>query len=155
MNFKKHILAITILSTSLIHAQQNILAKWEVMIPKYSSINKKTEVMFRVKLKPLWFIHSINAKGRNSKNTAIWFRENGDFKIIGELEVIYEIEQRNESTNQLKYILKGEGGFIQIIKILKANPIVKGQINYVLCNRSTYQEIPQVYQFEVPVITRK
>jgi|GEM_PF-2984291 len=155
MNFKKHILAITIFSMSLLHAQQNILAKWEVMILEDAVINERTELMFGVKLKPLWFIHSINGKDKNGKNTSIWFRENGDFKIIEKPEAIYEIEQRNESNNKVEYVLVGEGGFMQTIKTLKANPIIKGQINYVLCNRSTNQEIPQEYHFEIKVITKQ
>tara|TARA_R110002051_G_scaffold144809_1_gene217759 strand:- start:692 stop:886 length:195 start_codon:yes stop_codon:yes gene_type:complete len=63
-------------------------------------------------------------KGGNGKNTSIWFRENGDFRTIGNPEAIYKMKELDEANNLLKYVLVGEGGFAQKIKILKPNPTI-------------------------------
>lgn len=126
---------------------------WRIISPKEVVIGSNITLIFNVNSKPFWYIHSVNSKDRNGKNTSIWFRENADFKTIEKPEAIYEIEYFNRKTNQMEYIIQEEGGFAQKIKVLKANPIIKGQINYVLCNRGNNLEIPQVYHFEIQLKT--
>ena len=154
MNFRKYISVFTMIILSSMQAQKKEFIKWEILVPKAINSNEEVELVFKVKLKSLCFIHSTNIKGRNGKNTSIWFRENGEFKITEQLEAIYEIEYYNRNTYQMAYIIEEEGGFAQKIKVLKPNPIIKGQINYVLCNRGSNQEIPQVYHFEIQLKTK-
>tara|TARA_R110002051_G_scaffold281673_1_gene343377 strand:+ start:2471 stop:2944 length:474 start_codon:yes stop_codon:yes gene_type:complete len=151
-NSLNYILLVIILWS--INTQSQRLTQWEIISPEKTVIGNNTELLFKVDIKPFWHIYSVNTKSRNGKNTSIWFRENSDFKITEQLEAIYEIEYYNRNTNQMEYIIEEEGGFAQKIKVLKPNPIIKGQINYVLCNRSTNQEIAHVYYFEIQLKTK-
>jgi len=155
INKLKNLLFFLLICFSSIRAQRNSILKWKIIAPKEIHINEEVELFFKIELKPFWYIHSTNIKDRNGKNTALWFHENGDFKIIGKTEAIYEIEELDKLNIKLKYIIEEEGGLAQKIKILNPNPVIKGQINYILCNRSNNQEIAQVYHFEIQLRTNK
>jgi len=140
---------------SITEAQTESLTKWKVLKPEKTIVSSTVDILFKVNIKSCCSIYSVNKKAvNNSKNTSIWFRENGDFEIIENPEAIYEIEFFNRKTNQKEYIIEVEGGFAQKIKVLKPNPKIKGQINYVLCNRDNNQEISKVYHFEIQLKTK-
>ena len=129
--------------------------KWELIITEKAITSSTVDLLFKADINPCCYIYSVNKKAINySKNTSIWFRENDSFKVVGSLESIYEIEYVNRNTYQIEYIIEEEGGFAQKIKVLKPNPIIKGQINYVLCNRNTNQQVAQVYHFEIQLKTK-
>lgn len=135
-------------------AQENRFVNWKILNSELEEVVSTTEILFRVNLAPQWYIYSVNTNSKNGKNASIWFRQNNSFKVVGSPESIYEIEYFNKSNNQKEYIIEVEGGFAQKIKVLKPNPIIKGQINYVLYNRGINQEIAQVYHFEIQLKTK-
>ena len=153
---KLKFLLITLFICSLsIEAQKNNLIKWQLITTEKAIAGSTVDLLFKANINPCCYIYSVNKKAvKLSKNTSIWFRENEDFEIIENPEVIYEIEFFNRNTNQMEYIIEEEGGFAQKIKVLKPNPTIKGQINYVLCNRGINQEIAQVYHFEIQLKTK-
>lgn len=156
MNIIKH-LAITFIVVVFslgVKAQDNKIAAWRIISPKDVVTGSRIELLFKVNIKPFWHIHSVNVKDRNRKNTTIWFRENGDFKIIGKPEAVFEIEIFNKYSNKVEYIIEDEGGLAQKIKILTPNPTINGRINYVLCNIGNNQVISQVYHFEIQLKTK-
>tara|TARA_R110002051_G_scaffold44783_2_gene90629 strand:- start:619 stop:1095 length:477 start_codon:yes stop_codon:yes gene_type:complete len=156
MSSKKNIVFFILILVVVFKIQaQHDKVKWVIYFPDIARVDKTVDILFKANIKPHCYIFSVNKKAVNqSKNTSIWFRENGDFKIIEKPEAIYEVEYFNRNNNQKEYIIEVEGGFALKIKVLKPNPIIKGQINYVLCNRGTNQEITQVYHFEIQLKTK-
>ena len=155
MYSKKNIIFfIVIVFISKIQAQQKNI-KWQNISQEKTAIGNKVDLLFKTDINSCCYIYSVNKKAVNhSKNTSIWFLENDSFQVVGSPESIFEIEYFNRKTNQIEYIIEVEGGFAQKIEVLKPNPIIKGQINYVLCNRNTNQQVAQVYHFEIQLKTK-
>ena len=155
MSSKKNIIFFIVVVFIYKMQAQQYDVKWEIYDSDIARVDDTVDILFRANIKPYCYIYSVNKKAINySKNTSIWFRQNDSFKVVGSPESIYEIEYFNKSNNKKEYIIEVEGGFVQKIKVLKPNPIIKGQINYVLCNRGTNQEITQVYHFEIQLKTK-
>tara|TARA_R110002051_G_scaffold163626_1_gene234860 strand:+ start:245 stop:721 length:477 start_codon:yes stop_codon:yes gene_type:complete len=156
MNAKRYVwLYFVLISIGLVHAQRTTPIQWEIVPIKKTSVGETVVLLFKANIQPLWYLYSNNKKGNTHKNSSFWFYNNNNkFKIIEKPEAIYEIEYFNRKINQKEYIIEEEGGFAQKIKVLKPNPIIKGQINYLLCNRGNNQEIPQVYHFEIQLKTK-
>ena len=131
MSSKKNIVFFILILVVVFKIQaQHDKVKWVIYFPDIARVDKTVDILFKANIKPHCYIFSVNKKAVNhSKNTSIWFRENDSFKVVGSLESIYEIEYFNKSNNQKEYIIAVEGGFAQKIKVLKPNPIIKGQIN--------------------------
>jgi thiol:disulfide interchange protein DsbD len=151
MSSRKYVLMLTIIWASLIQAQKNTPVNWEIIIPEKNIIGDEFEILFRIKMEQQWYIYSLNKNSIDHRKTSFWFYENKTFKAIDKLEVFFEKENRVH--NKQEFIIENGGGFMQRIKILKANPIIKGKINYILCSKETGQEIVLEENFEIQINT--
>mgnify|MGYP003636222830 CR=1 FL=1 len=156
MKFKKHFFSfcIALISYLGVSAQNISQVNWKIISPDKVIVGKSAELIYKVNIKPLNYIYSVNTNSKNGKNTAIWFYNNSNsYKVIDKTEAIFEIDFLNKNSNQTEYIIEGEGGFTQKIKILKPNPVIKGKISYILHSKETGREKYLEEEFTIHIRT--
>ena len=125
---------------------------------EFSPVNAKLveiqEIQLRIILDDSWYIYSNDQDPDvGPKPTEVIFEPHDSYQLVGEVQPIKVKEKYDEVwMGNVRYIDESGGGFVQKIKILKENPVIKGTIVYSVCSTETGLCIFPVEEFEIKVL---
>ncbi len=141
----------------LSHGQLLDPADWEVEVnSKTVLIGREAELCFTVRLDEGWYIYSPDQDpDLGPVPTSVELLKGKEFKIIGKPIPIKAIEKYDDIwEGTVRIIAESGGGFKQLIKVLGANPTIRGTISYTVCSEETGQCIFPEDDFEINIKTR-
>ena len=152
----KSAILVWLTAIGLSHGQLLDPANWEVKVKNGTvQIGKEAEVCFTVQLNKGWYIYSPDQDADLGPVPTSFELINGkDFKIVGKpipMKVIDKYDDVWEGT--VRIIKESGGGFRQRIKVLEANPTIRGTISYTVCSEETGQCIFPDDDFEITIKT--
>lgn len=147
MRYKRHVLIIMGLLCFHAAIQGQILqpAQWSFDISEQEvSIGDELELIFKVKLDDTWHLYANEQDYEIGPLPAeIHFEPHESYRIVGALmpvgEIIAEYDTLWEET--VRYF-KHKAEFRQRIRILKANPVIKGNYSYQVCTTVNGRCVP-------------
>ncbi len=154
--FKKVLLIGVYLLGGVICLNAQILdpADWE-----FSQLDAKVgetqEVTLKVILDDSWYIYSNDQDPElGPKPTEITFAAHPSYELVEGLKPLKVKEKYDDIwEGNIRFIDESGGGFIQKIKVLKDNPVIRGTIVYSVCSMVTGQCVFPEEEFEIKVLT--
>ena len=151
----KHIIVLVVALVSFLgHGQLLDPADWE-----FSDLTVKVgetqDIKLKVILEDSWYIYS-NDQDPNvgPKPTEVVFDPHPTYQLVGELKPLKVKEKYDDIwMGTVRYIDESGGGFVQRIKVLKPNPVIRGTIVYSVCSMETGQGVFPEDEFEIKVLT--
>ena len=125
---------------------------------EFSPVNAKLveiqEIQLRIILDDSWYIYSNDQDPDvGPKPTEVIFEPHDSYQLVGEVQPLKVKEKYDEVwMGNVRYIDESGGGFVQKIKILKENPVIKGTIVYSVCSTETGLCIFPEEEFEIKVL---
>ncbi len=154
-NFKKTFLLfqLVICGTNFLAAQIFDPADWEHS-PIMAKVGDTSEITLKVILDDSWYIYSNDQDpDLGPKPTEVIFEPHSSYQLVGDLQPIGVKEKYDDVwEGNVRYIDESGGGFVQKIKILKDNPVIRGTIAYSVCSMVTGQCVFPEEEFEIKVL---
>ncbi|WP_208103850.1 protein-disulfide reductase DsbD family protein [Flagellimonas ochracea] len=128
-------------------------ADWE-----FSSVTAKVgetqEIKLQVILDDSWYIYSNDQDtDLGPRPTEVIFERHSSYELLGELRPIKVKEKYDDIwEGNIRYIDESGGGFVQKIKILQDNPVIRGTIVYSACSMVTGQCVFPEEEFKIKVL---
>lgn len=109
----------------------------------------------KVILDDSWYIYSNDQDPDvGPKPTEVLFEQHQSYELVDGLKPLKVKEKYDDIwMGQVRYIDESGGGFVQKIKILKDNPVIRGTIVYSVCSMVTGQCVFPEEEFEIKVLT--
>ena len=129
-------------------------ASWEYGSIR-DNIDEIQEITIKVILDESWYIY-FNDQDPNvgPKPTVVTFDLHPSYELLGKLKPLKVKEKYDEVwMNNIRYIDENGGGFVQKIRVLKSNPVIRGTIEYSVCSMVTGQCVFPKEEFEIQVLT--
>ena len=156
---KKQLTLIWFLFAFIPIVQAEILdpAKWEYKSHPTEFIKgEKVELIFTVSIEPNWYVYSSDFdKNLGPKLTNLIFDLNDSFEVLGSLKSIKPKHKFDDIWGGEIAYFKTSGKFIQKVKILKENPVIKGVIDYQVCSDVSGQCITKEEDFSFLSLVEK
>ena len=146
-----HLLVLFALQTN---AQILDPADWEIT-PIKAKKGEVQEITLKVILEDSWYIYSNDQDPEvGPKPTQIEFVPHPSYELVGELKPLRVKEKfDNVFMGPIRYIDETGGGFVQQIKVLQPNPVIRGTIIYSVCSMETGQCVFPEEEFEIKIKT--
>ena len=128
-------------------------ADWEYSGVK-AQVGETQEIILTVILDDSWYIYSSDQDpDLGPKPTAVIFEPHPSYELVGGLKPLKVKEKYDDIwEGNIRYIDESGGGFVQKMKILKANPVIRGTIVYSVCSMVTGQCVFPEEEFEIKVL---
>ena len=129
-------------------------ADWEFSMVKVR-VGETQEITLTVILEDSWYIYSNDQDpDLGPKPTKVIFEPHPSYDLVGELHSLKVKEKYDDIwEGNIRYIDESGGGFVQKIKVLKDNPVIRGTIVYSVCSIETGQCVFPEEEFEIKVLT--
>jgi thiol:disulfide interchange protein DsbD len=126
-------------------------AKWSWATSKISvQTGEEIELVFTVTTDKNWYVYANDFDPDcGPMLTTITFEKHPSFTIVGDLKAINPLRKHDEIFDCDVKIFKDKGEFRQRIKLLTANPVIKGVIEGQTCTEVDGRCIPFEVDFEV------
>ncbi len=152
----KHII-ISVFALWFVEGHNQLLdpADWE-----FSSVTAKVgeeqEITLSVILDDSWYIYSNDQDpDLGPKPTEVIFEAHPSYKLLDGLKTLKVKEKYDDIwMGNVRYIDESGGGFVQKIRVLKENAVIRGTIVYSVCSMVTGQCVFPEEDFEIKVISQ-
>ena len=139
-------------------------ADWEFMATKVGAteqletakLGETIAINIKVILDDTWYIYSNDQDPDiGPRPTQVKFELHPSYVIVGALKP-FKVKEKfdNIFMGPIRYIDETGGGFVQQIKVLQPNPVIRGTIVYSVCSMETGQCIFPEEEFEINVLTQ-
>ena len=129
-------------------------ADWEFS-SMTAEVGETREITLSVILDDSWYIYSNDQDpDLGPKPTEVLFEPHPSYELVDGLKPLKVKEKYDDVwMGNVRYIDESGGGFVQKIKILKDNPVIRGTIVYSVCSMVTGQCVFPEEEFEIKVLT--
>jgi len=119
-----------------------------------NQVGETQEITLHIILRDSWYIYSNDQDpDLGPRPTEVNFDSHPSYELVGELQPLKVKEKYDDVwMGNVRYIDQSGGGFVQKVKILQSNPIIRGNIIYSICSMETGQCIFPEEHFEIRVI---
>lgn len=116
-------------------AQLVLPATWSFSVSKSDvKVGDEVELIFKADIPKDWYMYSNEFKGDGPIKAVFKFDKNATYKLVGGVKAINPITKQDEFFGEVK-IFKKKAEFRQKVKILAANPAIKGTVvEYQICS---------------------
>lgn len=116
-------------------AQLVLPATWSFSVSKSDvKVGDEVELIFKADIPKDWYMYSNEFKGDGPIKAVFKFDKNATYKLVGGIKAINPITKQDEFFGEVK-IFKKKAEFRQKVKILAANPAIKGTVvEYQICS---------------------
>lgn len=116
-------------------AQLVLPATWSFSVSKSDvKVGDEVELIFKADIPQDWYMYTNEFKGEGPIKATFKFDKNATYKLVGGVKAINPITKEDEFFGEVK-IFKKKGEFRQKVKILAANPTIKGTVTeYQICS---------------------
>lgn len=116
-------------------AQLVLPATWSFSVSKGDvKVGDEVELIFKADIPKDWYMYSNEFKGDGPIKAVFKFDKNATYKLVGGVKAINPITKQDEFFGEVK-IFKKKAEFRQKVKILAANPAIKGTVvEYQICS---------------------
>lgn len=140
-----------------IQAQVENPVSWTISPSKTEAkIGDIIEITFLANVQKDWYVYS-TGKFESAPPTTFTFEKNKSFELVGEINVPKSKHKKDEYIGEYDYIING-GYFVQKVKILAENPIIKGVFEYCTCSQESGMCLPPKevdFDIKIKVSTEK
>lgn len=138
MNLLNRFLVLLPLLTGAAALKAQILepATWRHGISKEEvKVGEETELIFTATIEPKWYLYSSDFDPDLGPLVAVFnFEENDAYELVGDIRAIDSKKGYDSIFGGYYTYFKGKGEFRQTVKILKANPVIRGSYEYQVCS---------------------
>ena len=146
--------------TTVLFAAQGAMAQlldpadWEFSAIR-ANAGDTQEITLNVLLEETWYIYSNDQDPEvGPRPTVVNFEPHPSYALVGDLKPLKVKEKYDDIwMGNVRYIDESGGGFVQRIKVLQNNPVIRGTILYSVCSMKTGQCIFPEEEFEINVLT--
>ena len=119
-----------------------------------AQIGETQELTLKVILEESWYIYSNDQDPDvGPKPTEVTFEPHASYELVGNLKPLKVKEKYDDVwVGNVRYIDESGGGFVQKIKLLQPNPVIRGTIVYSVCSMETGLCIFPEEEFEIKVL---
>ncbi|MGF1635739.1 MAG: cytochrome c biogenesis protein CcdA [Cyclobacteriaceae bacterium] len=137
-------------SHSMLNAQVLQPAKWSYATePQEVKIGETVELIFNAVIDPKWYLYSSDFDPElGPMVTEFSFIAHPSYELVGSLRAINPSKGYDDIFEGDYTYFKGKGQFRQKVKILTANPVIKGDYGYQVCSDVDGKCIPFEDDFE-------
>jgi len=131
-------------------------AHWSYSVSNSSpKVGEEIDLIFKVSIEKDWYLYASEWPpcDLGPNKTTIQFKPHGSFELIGKLRDINPLDKHDKIFDCDIRIFKGKGEFRQTIRVLSANPVIKGEYEYQVCTDVTGKCIPFGDEFAFDGIT--
>lgn len=116
-------------------AQLVLPATWSFSVSKSDvKVGDEVELIFKADIPQDWYMYSNEFKGEGPIKAVFKFDKNATYKLVGGIKAINPVTKEDEFFGEVK-IFKKKAEFKQKVKILAANPAIKGTVvEYQICS---------------------
>lgn len=116
-------------------AQLVLPATWSFSVSKSDvKVGDEVELIFKADIPQDWYMYSNEFKGEGPIKAVFKFDKNATYKLVGGVKAINPVTKEDEFFGEVK-IFKKKAEFKQKVKILAANPAIKGSVvEYQICS---------------------
>ncbi|MGV3596755.1 MAG: protein-disulfide reductase DsbD family protein [Bacteroidota bacterium] len=116
-------------------AQLVLPATWSFSVSKSDvKVGDEVELIFKADIPQDWYMYSNEFKGEGPIKAVFKFDKNATYKLVGGVKAINPVTKEDEFFGEVK-IFKKKAEFKQKVKILAANPAIKGTVvEYQICS---------------------
>ncbi len=124
-------------------------AKWSYSSSSASpSVGDEVDLIFTATLENNWYLYSSEFPCEDGPiKAAFTFKPDAGYKLVGKLQPINPIAKHDDTFECDVKIFKHKGEFRQKIKILKSNPVIKGEFEAQVCSEIDGKCIPVNEEF--------
>jgi len=142
------LLLIAVIISVQLHAQIEAPVKWSFGAKKIN--NTEAVIFIKADIQPGWHIYSTKQKDGGPVKTSFVFNLLPDYDLIGKIAEPIPHAKYEEAFDMKVYYFEKQVIFQQKIKLNTAQTVVKGKLNFMVCNEQKC--IPaQDVEFSIPV----
>lgn len=134
------IVSIIALFPALVFGQLVKPAEWSFSVSKSEiKAGDEIELVLKADIPRDWYMYSNEFKSTDPIKASFTFEKHASYKLVGGVKAINPITKQDEIFGEVK-IFKKKAEFRQKIKVLAANPVIKGMVvEYQICSDITGQ----------------
>ena len=131
---------ILLLSCGMVWGQVRTPARWQFSVVEDNGVVGETVTLeFKVTLDNTWYIYSTDQDPEVGPLPAeIIFEPHESYVLLGEA-IPVKVKQKYDEVwlDSIRIIAESGGGFLQKVKILSPNPVIRSSITYSVCSMET------------------
>ncbi|MCP9761929.1 protein-disulfide reductase DsbD family protein [Lacihabitans soyangensis] len=153
MHFRKVLILLFISISAFAQLEKPTTWKYKVLQDKIS-VGDVVDVEFTATIQKDWYLYSSDFSPELGPTvTEFTFPKDEGFQPVGKIKPINPKKKFDEIWGGDVTYFKGTGKFIQKIKILEANPTIKGKISYQTCTDIDGKCVPGNENFSIKIAT--
>ena len=112
---------------------------WQWEAEKYEvEVGEEIDLSFDIVMEPNWYVYATGFDPDCGPNLATFdFEENDTYELVGDIVLVGSERKYDEIFECDVVVFKGEGTFVQRVKVLSKQPVIKGVYEFQTCNEVT------------------
>ena len=150
---KATVIAVLLASTLGVRAQLLFPAKWSYKLSKETvAVGDEIDLLFMVAIDDSWYVYAtdfVPTEDFGPVPTKFRFEPHPSYELVGEV-ISKDAKEKTDELLELtfRYMDQSPAVFIQKVKILSKDPVIKGQYEYQVCTLVDGKCIPGDGEFE-------